>query len=55
MNTIKPFLLVIFVSLIVQFNGMIPIKPYMIQVFKAFRIPMDPNWASVSFALQILF
>lgn len=45
---LKPFVLVLLCFIIVQSNGIAAIKPFLVQVFEIFGVPMDPNWASVS-------
>lgn len=47
-NVLRPFGLVVICFIIVQANGIAAIKPFLVQIFEAFGVPMDPNWASVS-------
>lgn len=46
-NVLRPFALVVMCFIIVQSNGIAAVKPFLVQVFKVFGVPMDPNWASV--------
>lgn len=46
-RTMRPFAIVIFCFAISQFSGMTSIRPYMVQIFKAYAIPIDANWATV--------
>ena len=42
-----PLLLAMFCFVITNSNGMTAIRPYFVQIFKVFNVPIDPNWASV--------
>lgn len=53
-NVVKPFVLVVMCFIIVQSNGIAAIKPFLVQVFEIFGVPMDPNWASVSLGQEHL-
>lgn len=46
-RTLKPFVLVMICFAISQFTGATPMRPYMIQLFQTYRVPIDPNWATV--------
>lgn len=46
-NVLRPFALVVLCFVIVQSNGIAAIKPFLVQVFQIFGVPMDANWASV--------
>lgn len=46
-RTLKPFILVMICFAISQFTGATPMRPYMIQIFQTYRVPIDPNWATV--------
>lgn len=46
-RTMRPFFIVMFAFAITQFSGMTSIRPYMVQIFKAYGIPMDANVATV--------
>lgn len=46
-RTLRPFIVVMFCFAIAQFSGMTSIRPYMVQIFKAYAIPIDANWATV--------
>uniref|UniRef100_A0A0K8TQS7 Putative sugar transporter n=1 Tax=Tabanus bromius TaxID=304241 RepID=A0A0K8TQS7_TABBR len=46
-RTIKAFILVACLFAISQFSGIASMRPYMVQIFKAYRVPLDPNWTTV--------
>lgn len=46
-NVLRPFSVVMLGFIVVQSNGIVAVKPFLVQVFKLFGVPMDPNWASV--------
>lgn len=46
-RTMRPFAIIVFCFLVAQFNGLIPIRAYLIQILKAFAIPIDANLATV--------
>lgn len=46
-STYRPFLLTMLVFMTCQFNGLVSIRPYLVQIFQTFGFPLDPNWASV--------
>lgn len=47
-RTLRPFAIVMFCFVTHQFGGMMSIRPYMVQVFQAFGVPLDANWTTVS-------
>lgn len=46
-RTMRPFAVVLLAFAIAQFSGMTSIRPYMVQLFKTFSLPIDSNWATV--------
>lgn len=50
-RTLKPFAIVMIFFVFSQFSGLHAMRPYMVQIFKAFRIPVDPGWATVNMGL----
>ena len=44
----RPFFMLMFVFFVVCSNGMSAIRPFMVQIFRTFGVPIDPNWVSVS-------
>jgi MFS transporter, SP family, solute carrier family 2 (facilitated glucose transporter), member 6 len=46
-RTLKPFTLVISMFLFCQFSGMTAMRPYFVQIFQAFSVPIDASWATV--------
>lgn len=51
-RTMRPFCIIMGAYFISQFGGLSPIRPFMVQIFKAYSIPMDANWATVSILLR---
>jgi hypothetical protein len=49
--TLRPLSLVIPFFFFVQLSAMTAIRPYMVHVFEGFHVPIDPNWATVSYNL----
>lgn len=47
-RTLKPFCLVLALFAFCQFGGLHGMRPYLIQVFETFDLPIDSNWATVS-------
>ena len=45
--TMKAFLLVNSLFVISQFTGAIAMRPYSIQILKAYNVPIDANWATM--------
>lgn len=46
-RTMKPFILVIAMFAFIQFSGLSGMRPYLVQIFQAFGVPMDANYATV--------
>lgn len=46
-RTRRPFALIMFCFVVCQFSGMHSIRPYMVQLFEVFRVPLDANWTTV--------
>lgn len=46
-RTLKPFMLVITMFLFCQFSGITGMRPYFVQIFQAFSVPIDASWATV--------
>lgn len=58
-RTLKPFTLVMTMFLVCQFSGLTAMRPYFVQIFQAFSVPIDASWATVvigilGFAANIL-
>lgn len=47
-RTLKPFFLVLCLFAFCQFSGMHGMRPYLIQIFETFSLPIDSNWGTVS-------
>lgn len=52
-RTMRPFAIIMFCFAIAQFSGMTSIRPYMVQIFKAYAMPIDANWATVRTIVDI--
>lgn len=48
-RTLKPFLLVLALFFIAQFSGIQAMRPFTVQIMKAYNVPIDANWATVGF------
>lgn len=46
-RTLKAFMLVMSLFALGQFNGVLAMRPYLVQLFKAYRVPIDPSWGTV--------
>lgn len=53
-STLRPFVLTLFAFITCQFNGLVAVRPYLVQIFQTFGFPLDPNWASVSIRISWL-
>lgn len=47
-RTIKPFIVIMFGFFVAQFSGKFAMRPYIVEVMKAYGTPIDPNEATVS-------
>lgn len=47
-RTLKPFFLVISLFFLAQFTGIQAMRPFTVQIMKAYNVPIDANWATVS-------
>lgn len=50
-RNMKPFILVIFLNFFLEFGGAVVWRPYLVQVIRAFGIPMDVNNAAMILSL----
>ncbi|GAB0097348.1 facilitated trehalose transporter Tret1 [Sergentomyia squamirostris] len=50
-RTLKPMFIVTMFFLICQFSGLSGMRPYLVQIFQAYGIPVNPNWATATTAL----
>lgn len=46
-RTLKPFCLVLVFFAFTQFSGMHGMRPYLVQIFETFQLPVDSNWGTV--------
>lgn len=46
-RTLKPFILVLTMFLFCQFSGLVGMRPYFVQIFQAFSVPIDASMATV--------
>lgn len=51
-KTLRPLLLVGVTFFFVHANANSAVRPFLVQVFQVFGVPMDPNWASVLIGLM---
>lgn len=51
-KALRPLLLVGVSFFFVHANGNSAVRPFLVQVFQVFGVPMDPNWASVVIGLM---
>lgn len=47
-RTLKPFILVITMFVFCQFSGLTAMRPYLVQIFQAFSVPINSSWATVA-------
>lgn len=52
-RTLKPFLLVMTLFFLSQFSGIAAMRPYTVQIMKAYNVPIDANWATVSLVFYV--
>lgn len=46
-RTLKPFIIVITMFFFSQFSGMASMRPFIVQIFQTYSIPIDSSWATV--------
>lgn len=46
-RTLKPFTLVLSMFFFCQFSGLTAMRPYAVQIFQTFSVPLDASWATV--------
>lgn len=51
-RTLKPFILVLTMFMFQQFSGLSGMRPYMVQIFQAFSIPINASWATVAIGMM---
>lgn len=47
-RTMKPFTITIVLFAFAQFSGYPPMRPFLVLILKAYAVPINPNWATVS-------
>ncbi|XP_062561783.1 facilitated trehalose transporter Tret1-like [Armigeres subalbatus] len=50
-RNLRPFALVMLLFVFGQLSGLTGMRPYLVQIFQAYGVPLDANWATVSTAL----
>ncbi|XP_038119209.1 facilitated trehalose transporter Tret1 [Culex quinquefasciatus] len=50
-RNLRPFVLVMLLFLFGQLSGLTGMRPYLVQIFQAYGVPLDANWATVSTGL----
>jgi hypothetical protein len=46
-RTLKPFMIVLVMFAFCQFSGLSGMRPYLVQIFDSFGVPVDSNWCTV--------
>ncbi|GAB0097351.1 facilitated trehalose transporter Tret1 [Sergentomyia squamirostris] len=46
-RTLKPMFIVTMFFFFCQFSGLAGMRPYLVQIFQAYGVPVNPNWATV--------
>lgn len=54
-RTLKPFVLVIIMFVFSQFSGLQAMRPYLVQIFQTYAVPIDANWATVVIGIMGFF
>lgn len=54
-RTLKPFFVVIMMFIFAQFSGLASMRPYLVQVFQAYEVPIDSSWATVVIGIMGFF
>lgn len=44
--TLKPFFIVTMYFVFTQMSGLAGMRPYLVQIFHTYQVPVDPNWAT---------
>ncbi|XP_055542460.1 facilitated trehalose transporter Tret1-like [Wyeomyia smithii] len=50
-RNLRPFVLVMLLFAFGQLSGLTGMRPYLVQIFQAYGVPLDANWATVSMGL----
>ncbi|XP_055607908.1 facilitated trehalose transporter Tret1-like [Uranotaenia lowii] len=50
-RNLRPFVLVMLMFIFGQLSGLTGMRPYLVQIFQAYEVPLDANWATVSTGL----
>lgn len=51
-RTLKPFFIVMTMFTFCQFSGLVAMRPYLVQIFQTYQVPIDASWAT--FVIGIL-
>jgi hypothetical protein len=54
-RTLKPFFIVIMMFVFAQFSGLSAMRPYLVQIFQAYAVPIDSSWATVVIGIMGFF
>lgn len=54
-RTLKPFVLVIIMFCFAQFSGLASMRPYLVQIFQTYAVPIDASWATVVIGIMGFF
>lgn len=50
-RTIKPFIIIFTLFFLTQFTGILSMRPFMVQIFKAYNSPIEPDRAAAIMSL----
>ncbi|CAD7092819.1 unnamed protein product [Hermetia illucens] len=54
-RTLKAFALVLSIFAFGQFSGLLAMRPFLVQIFKAYGVQLDPSWGTVVLGLVSVF
>lgn len=54
-RTIKPFVIVISLFIILQYSGIFAMTPYLVKIFKAYDSPLPPDWSTAILSFLNVF
>jgi MFS family permease len=54
-RTLKPFFLVLIMFVFAQFSGLASMRPYLVQIFQTYAVPIDASWATVVIGIMGFF
>jgi hypothetical protein len=54
-RTLKPFFIVIMMFIFAQFSGLSAMRPYLVQIFQAYSVPLDSSWSTFVIGIMGFF